>query len=289
MKKIITILLITILFITNSLIGQNRSISFIEKPWAEILKTAQKEQKMIFLDAYTTWCGPCKWMAANIFTNDTVADFYNKNFICSHFDMEKGEGLELAKTYHVKAYPTLLFLTPAGEIVHIRVGAPRKGKDYIDMGTVALTPGDGYMAYLKRYTDGERDPAFMLTFFDRLQGAYQPVNEPLNQYFKTQNDDQLLSAVNWQIINNYVWDVDSREFQYLIKNREAFSKRYTEAAVNTKITNVFTQALQQLARSQAYSETAYNALKEKILNSGFSGSADIIANFEKTIKPALKK
>ncbi len=289
MKKHLILLLFFVVILISDVYTQNQSIVFLEKPWAEIVKEAQKQKKMIFLDAYTTWCGPCKWMAANIFTNDTVADFYNKNFICSHFDMEKGEGLELARKYQVRAYPTLLFLDPAGEVVHVRVGAPRKAKDYIDMGNVALTPGEGYSAYVKRYTEGERSPEFMLNFFDRLQGAYQPVTEPLAAYFQTQKDEDLLSSVNWQIINNFVWDMNAREFQYLLKHRAQFSTAYTKQAVDAKITSVFNQALYTLARSQAFNENAYNTLKESILASGFEGAAGIIENFEQTIRPANKK
>jgi thiol-disulfide isomerase/thioredoxin len=289
MKKHLTLLPFFVVILISDVYTQNQSIVFLEKPWAEIVKEAQKQKKMIFLDAYTTWCGPCKWMAANIFTNDTVAAFYNKNFICSHFDMEKGEGLELARKYQVRAYPTLLFLDPASEVVHVRVGAPRKAKDYVDMGNVALTPGEGYSAYVKRYNEGERSPEFMLNFFDRLQGAYQPVTEPLSAYFQTQKDEDLLSAVNWQIINNFVWDMNAREFQYLLKHRAQFSTAYTKQAVDAKITSVFNQALYTLARSQAFNENAYNTLKESILASGFEEAAGIIENFEQTIRPANKK
>ena len=57
--------------------AQNREIKFEQGNWAGILEKAKKENKIIYLDCYTTWCGPCKWMAKNVFTNDTAADFYN--------------------------------------------------------------------------------------------------------------------------------------------------------------------------------------------------------------------
>ena len=72
--------------------AQNRSIVFREGNWEKILKQAKKEKKLIFVDCYTSWCGPCKMLAKNVFTQDKVADFYNTEFVCVKMDMEKGEG-----------------------------------------------------------------------------------------------------------------------------------------------------------------------------------------------------
>ena len=74
------------------------------------------------MDAYTTWCGPCKRMAAEVFTEPEVGRFYNENFINVKIDMEKGEGIELARQYDVYAYPTLLFINGEGELVHRGLG-----------------------------------------------------------------------------------------------------------------------------------------------------------------------
>lgn len=58
--------------------AQNRSISFEQtKEWKKIVKKAKKEKKLIFVDCYTSWCGPCKMLAKDVFTRDTVADFFN--------------------------------------------------------------------------------------------------------------------------------------------------------------------------------------------------------------------
>ena len=70
--------------------AQNRSIVFREGNWEKILKQAKKEKNLIFVDCYTSWCGPCKMLAKNVFTQDKVADFYNTEFVCVKMDMEKG-------------------------------------------------------------------------------------------------------------------------------------------------------------------------------------------------------
>lgn len=283
MNYLVSLLSIILVLSGNTLCGQNRSIQFVEKSFSEILATAKKENKMVFMDAYTTWCGPCKWIASKIFTNDTVADFYNQKFICCHFDMERGEGLELAKRYQVKAYPTLLFINPDGAVVHLRVGAPRKVRDYLDMANIAMTPGEGYTAYMERYRQGARDPQFMLNYFDRLQGAYQPLNEPLNQYFNSLNEEDILQAMNWKIFELYVWDMDSKAFQMVLQNKPKFDSTFTATIVNTKIHGIFAQSLYTLARSRNYSEANYAVLKQKILSSGVEGATQVIENFESTM------
>ena len=90
----------------------------------EALAAQQEEPKKIMIDVYTTWCGPCKWMAKNTFTDKAVGEYFNANFVNAKFDMEKGEGPELAQLYQVRAYPTLLFISAAGELVHRKMKNP---------------------------------------------------------------------------------------------------------------------------------------------------------------------
>jgi len=66
---------------------------------------AKAENKLIFLDCYTQWCGPCKKMAREIFPQQKVGDYFNQNFVCIKLDAEK-EGREAAKKFGVTAYPT---------------------------------------------------------------------------------------------------------------------------------------------------------------------------------------
>lgn len=72
-------------------------ISFQKISFEEAKKQAKETGKLIFLDGYTSWCAPCKWMEGNVFNQKEVADFYNTNFINTKYDCEVGEGIDLAK------------------------------------------------------------------------------------------------------------------------------------------------------------------------------------------------
>ena len=97
-------------------------IQFTSVSFDEALKLAKKEKKNIFLDAYASWCGPCKMLKRNVFPQKEVGDFFNTNFINMAIDMEQGEGPQLARKYNVQAYPTLLFINSKGEVVGTAVG-----------------------------------------------------------------------------------------------------------------------------------------------------------------------
>lgn len=92
-------------------------IQFHQGNFSAALELAKKEKKLIFLDIYATWCGPCKKLKANTFSNNEVGAFYNKTFINVALDGELGEGLDLSRKYGVKGYPTLLFIDGDGKIV----------------------------------------------------------------------------------------------------------------------------------------------------------------------------
>ncbi len=114
-----------------------RGIQFFEGSWKDAKEKAQKTGKPIFVDAFATWCGPCKVMSRRVFTRKKVGEFYNKHFINFKFDMEKGKGRKFKKDYRVKAYPTLIYFDDEMEVVHRKRGAIGP-KGLIKLGKKAL-------------------------------------------------------------------------------------------------------------------------------------------------------
>jgi len=94
-----------------------KGIQFHRGSWEEALHMAKKENKLIFLNIYATWCGPCKKMKNTTFSDPEVGEMFNSNFINVSLDGEKSEGAQLARHYQVNAYPTLLFINVEGKVI----------------------------------------------------------------------------------------------------------------------------------------------------------------------------
>ena len=97
-------------------------IAFVTASFDELLAKAKAENKLLFIDGYTTWCGPCKMLAKQTFPQKEVGTYMNARFVSAQIDMERGEGPELAKRFGISAYPTMLILRPDGTLVNKLVG-----------------------------------------------------------------------------------------------------------------------------------------------------------------------
>lgn len=95
--------------------GAEKGTQFFKGTFAQALAKAKKENKKLMVDCYTLWCGPCRYMATNIFPNDTLGAYMNEHFVCMKLDMEHGEGPERNKTFQVEAYPTFIFFDADGK------------------------------------------------------------------------------------------------------------------------------------------------------------------------------
>ena len=256
--------------------SQNRSIEFASGSFSEILAQAKKENKLIFMDAYTTWCGPCKWMSKNIFTKDEVADYFNSNFINAKFDMEKGEGLDIARKYEVRCYPNLLFLDGDGNLAHRSAGASQDVKDYIELGKTAQDPEKNFGGMLKNYNNKKDDPTFMAHFIDAISMTCLPYKEYVGQYFDMQKEEDYSNQLNWKMIFRHIDDYESKPFQYLLSHRKDFEKLYGKDSVEMKISYTFQQTGNQILYAKDYSKEKYSSYIQKVQESDFNGKEGVV-------------
>ena len=231
-----------------------QGIEFKHVTWEEALELAKTEEKTIFIDCYTTWCGPCKRMSRNVFTQSKVGEFYNKNFINLKLDMEKGEGRKFGKKYPVSAYPTLYYISAKGEVVH-SVRGGRSVDAFIELGKKALKLNDTSGDFAEAYEKGNRDPKLILDYIKALNKAGKPSLKIANEYLRSQKN--LDSEENAKIILAATTEADSYVFGLLIKHRNSVEAVSSIKKVQDKIA----QACESTAK-KAVEFTSEDLLKE---------------------------
>ncbi len=241
--------------------------------WEGTISKAKEENKLIFLDAYTVWCGPCKKMDRDVFSQKMIGDFFNKNFINIKLDMEKGIGKTLANQYNVKAFPTLLFLSFDGTMIH-RVAGFHDPEEMLTLGKTVLDPENNLSAMEKRFANGDRDPKFLMEYskirFDIADKSHIPI---VDAYLKTQEDWK--SEDNLKFIFDYATDSKSEAFPFLVRNKPLFYPYFEKRMVD--------QRVNQLVYDKIYNENDDLSLEriEGIMKAAFPENADLLfANFK---------
>jgi thioredoxin-related protein len=188
--------------------------------WQQILDKAKKENKFIFLDAYASWCGPCKWMAKEVFPTPEVGSALNPFYVSAKIDMEKGEGIALAKKYKVQSYPTYLFFNASGELVHRSLGA-MPAKDFIALCQNTLKPEHQFISLKKQYEAGIRDTAFLRNFAEKANDAQDSLAQPaFVQFLAATNYD--LSPTNMHLISYMTNSIHDTGYSIILANKEKF-------------------------------------------------------------------
>ena len=207
--------------------AQNRSIIFESPDWEQAVAKAKKENKLIFVDCYTTWCGPCKKMAAEVFTKDEVADYHNATFVNMKLDIENDEaGRMLREKHPITGVPTLLWIDPnTEELAHRTLGSV-KWEDFLSKSKQAADPENNLAGLAKRYESGERTPEFMDKYLMTLRRTGNVMQEKSDEvamaYLKDMPDEQFYSTDMWSVIKSNISDPLSPEFKRVMDNRARF-------------------------------------------------------------------
>lgn len=226
MKKSL-FLIVPFLVVSSLLVAQ---VQFAEDvPFAEIMQQAKKEKKLVFVDCYTTWCVPCKSLATKVFTDQTLGDRYNALFVNYKLDTEKGEGPELAKSFKIDAFPTLLWLDSTGEIVHRTVGM-NTIEFFLNTIELVQDKDNRYLSLQKRFQDGDRNPV-LLKKLARFASITENVKgRPyIEAYFESIPESEWLSEENRPFFYAGCTSLEGTLMQYVLANPGKFQAQKTDS------------------------------------------------------------
>lgn len=261
------ILYLLIILSFSSYASVNKGIEFKEGSWLEILNEAKKQNKLIFIDIYTTWCGPCKMMSAKVFTLNIISEKFNESFVNFKIDAEKGEGIELAKKYAITAYPTYLFVNGNGDLVYRAMGAMPAEK-FIVEADKALLAGKTFKSSAelqKEFKAGKRDPDFLYEYMKRINLNGGENVALLDEYLKAIPASQYKTEKVLALITENIGTIESKAFiilrdaldRYL--NMTVSQQKYVLNGLSKAKRNTFKKAVD--SRDKALLERLIDAIR----------------------------
>lgn len=242
-----SIFMVLFMCIAGSTYAQ-KEINFNNRSWAEAREKSVKEHKLIFIDCYTSWCAPCRWMEKNVFIQPAVAKYYNENFINLKVDMEKGEGVEMRKKYNVQSFPTYLFVNDQGEIVH-RTASRMSAEEFLTEAKRATDPKRNLSALKEKYNSGVKDLPFLMDYYLGLERSDRNTAEKISaEIIAKVKDTDLNSDLGWKIIKNLGRTDQDKLGSWFMANEEKMKNFSTEAERKTLTDRLITGSLYGMLR-----------------------------------------
>lgn len=304
-KAILLLLSLTIL----SMMAMGQGIRFEKGSFDQALQKAKTERKMVFVDAYAVWCGPCKWMSNNVFTDSEVGTYFDKYFVAMKLDVERGEGPAIKTRYAIDGLPGYLFLDSDGNVVYRGAGSMSKEKfmTLLEEARAAAADPNSVGRMAARYAMERDNESFLKEYLDKLYasksaGYYEVVEqylkvqksmaldggEMVNFLYKHRNSlvyggvaDQVLAENLW----TYKWDKYVRkdirkQFQQL---PGMLAKQTTEYAILKRDMTLLDLAIKRVA---VYGLEVQEGQKERLLVYYYSTTGEG-EKYKKLVKPQI--
>jgi thioredoxin-related protein len=204
----------------------NKGVNWIQRlTWEQIKAKAKAENRGIFIDAFTTWCGPCKAMDKEVYPNDTVGKFFNSQFIAVKLQIDKTDKDDqyvkswyntsefLNKEFRITSYPTLIFLSVDGKIIN-------KEEGYKSVDSL-LALGKKASTTVNIYEDPYQEYDRLIITFKNGTYDYRKMQYLIETAIKL-NDTANLRSLS-QVYSSYLFGLSSNEL-YTKENISAIAK-----------------------------------------------------------------
>jgi thioredoxin-related protein len=255
MKRSVIVLMLLVLGMIQgySQTASPAGVSFLhDLSWQEILQKAKAENKYIFVDCYATWCGPCKMMDKDVYPAQKIGELINGKFLAVKVQMDvtkKDDSAVVAwyadahiidRQYRINGYPSFLFFSPEGKIVHRGIGY-KDVNGFISLATDAMDPAKQYYTLLESYRQGkisnDRMPELARTVKalgeDSL--AYQIGEGWVNDYLLHLSEEELYTKANLRLLLEFTHAVKGKAFGVIRANQIRIDSIFWEEAAERKI------------------------------------------------------
>ena len=217
--KIKSRILFLILFVAS--ITMSAQVEFIEvETLAEmnaVKKKASDQMLMLYVDVYATWCGPCKMMDSEVYTNPAVADYMNSHYLSVRMDGESDFGRMYASEQQLEGYPSMFIFSDEGERVSKIVGFTPAEELIVNLTSI----NEGFSkvkSYRARYQQGTLEPGEFAEYITvvRDMGNQEEADRLASEYMErvigTKLSDNDISVVAFYMdLDDSWWEVFSSD------------------------------------------------------------------------------
>ncbi len=205
------------------------------------LTIAKAQNKMVFVDFYTSWCGPCKMLSTQVFPLPEVGSYYNANFINLKIQCDdKGAGEIIGKKYNINAYPTLMFMDAAGNNIHSTAGA-LDAKGLIELAKTAQDPRTNQLSMVREWESGNREHDFVTKYLGALEESYRgdKATADFEAWFNSMNKKQKTSKETFKLISLVKSAPFSVPFEFVENNKKDYYRSAGKKIVDSFIATTY--------------------------------------------------
>ena len=268
---------------------ENKGVHFEDLTYAEALQKAKDEGKLVFLDCYTSWCGPCKYVANEVFPLPVMGEYFNKTFVNIKFDMEKGEGITLRRKFHINSYPTFLIIRPDGTVQH-RIAGSRPAEKFLACAKRGANEKTSLCYLSQLHQENKLTEAQQADYRTALKDAGDHTTLFLltKREFNQLPDEQRCDAGRWYLYEEPEVGPSEERFAYIIDHKATFDKNVGKEVVDKKLYESYLSELSTLKVSSVKRDISQqlNTIKEQLSNVDFEGKQqiDIIYTYVEAFK-----
>jgi thioredoxin-related protein len=225
--------LFLLVLLPQFLMSQDRGVKFVqENSWEDVCHKAQKEKKNIFLDCYTTWCGPCKYMDWNIYSKEPIGDLLNNSFVSVRVQMNetpndndyvkswRSFARRIKKKYSVNAYPTFLFFSSNGNALDHKVGSVGDVSGFIALIQSTMHPERQYYTLLNKVREKKDDSLFLRNLLiTAMEMSDLPNTKTISRYYFGSVIDKF-NKENIKFMESAMSSIDDEYFKFYRQNHQ---------------------------------------------------------------------
>lgn len=295
MKKVLLLLLSLL-----SLNGYTKDgVKFTQlTTWQDVIAKAKMEQKYIFVDCYTTWCGPCRLMNRIVFVESEFGEVFNKEFISVKLQMDttsrdndfvkqwQKESHSFTQLYHINVYPTYLILTPEGKVVNKLVGSNIEYKDFLELAVNSKKTKNQYYTILEAFNSDTGNVQLARQLYSLSLTAYEieTMRRAVSVFIDKMPVDSLLTGLYVDMFRILCDDINGKVFEILLDNKDKYNLLDTMYSADELLAKAIIKNHQ---KSQSLNETETDIhISEEDYRSLFAGKYAFI-DYQKTLDEVL--